>query len=466
MITDIVKDINSKKDVLILGYGREGKATYNLIRKYLKDKKLTIADSNIKLLEINPELKQDENLDFILGENYLDNLNRYDMIIKSPGVNFKYINYSEIENKITSQIDLFLKHTKAKTIGVTGTKGKSTTSSLIYHVLKSMKIDAVLAGNIGIPIFEELDKINEDTIVILELSCHQLQFVNYAPNISVLLNLYEEHLDLYKSYHEYQKAKLNIFSKQKDNDYKVWNLDNVDLKKWYYESNNTYVYSSDKLNIKNGILINEDGLYLVKNKEEKLVYDKTRKRNLLGNHNLYNIAASLCVCDILGLDIDVVSKHVDSFKSLEHRMELVGTYNGITFYNDSIATIPNATISCIKSINNLSTVIIGGMNRELNLDELINYLNETDKIKTCIFLKDTGYMICDKLLSMGCDKNLYKAEDMKDAVKYAYLNTNKGYACALSPAAASYNTYKNFEERGKDFKELVKIFNKKLSEKE
>lgn len=461
MIEKIINEINAHDNVLILGFGREGKSTYNLIRKYLKDKKLTIADSNLSLLENNEELKKDSNLEFILGNKYLDNLDDFDLIIKSPGVNFKYINYESFKNKITSQIDLFLKYKNCLTIGVTGTKGKSTTSSLIYHVLNGLGKKAVLVGNIGIPIFDKIYDFTSDTIVIMELSCHQLQFVNSSPNISVLLNIFEEHLDLYKSYEEYKNAKLNIFKYQKENDYQIWGLDSKDSKESFNKTNNAYTFSNDSYNVLNGILLQNDGLYLVKNSEKKLVYDKDRKRNLLGDHNLYNVAATLCVCDILSLDLNETAKLIDSFKPLEHRMELVGTFNGITFYNDSIATIPQATINCIKSVPNTQTVIIGGMDRGLDLSMLIDYLyEENNDIKTCIFLKDTGYNICEELEKLGCDKRLIKAKDMADAVKSAYIYTQQGFACVLSPAAASYNTYKNFEERGKDYKRLIDIYSK------
>ena len=190
MINNIINEISKYDKVLILGFGREGKSTYRLIRKYLNDKKLYIADGNEKLLELNEELKKDDNIDLILGKSYLDNLDDYDLIIKSPGVNFKYINYELFEKKITSQIDLFLRFSNALTIGVTGTKGKSTTSSLIYYVLKNMNKNTILAGNIGIPVFDELDNIKANTIMVIELSCHQLKFANSSPNISVLLNIY------------------------------------------------------------------------------------------------------------------------------------------------------------------------------------------------------------------------------------------------------------------------------------
>lgn len=456
MINKIIEEINSYENILILGFGREGKSTYNLIRKYLPEKKLVIADGNEKLLENNSNLKDDNNLEFILGKNYLDNLDSYDLILKSPGVNFKFIDYEKIENKITSQIDLFLKYSTCMTIGITGTKGKSTTSSLIYHVLKGMNKDVILAGNIGIPVFEELENIKKDTIFVIELSCHQLQFVKSSPNISILLNIYEEHLDLYKSYGHYMKAKLNIFKYQKESDYNIWGLDSPDSYKYFNKKNNTHTFSIDDKKVQNGILIKEDGLYLVKDDISKLVYDKKRKRNLLGDHNLYNVAASLCISDILKLDLSEISNLIDSFEPLEHRMEKVGTFRGITFYNDSIATIPSATINCIKSIPNVKTVIIGGMDRGLDLSSLIDYLYNDNNIETCIFLRDTGYMIKEQLEKKDSTKRLINANDMEDAVKNAYLYTKEGETCILSPAAASYNVYKNFEERGKDYKRLIK----------
>lgn len=449
MINSIIDEINSYSKVLILGFGREGKSTYNFIRKYLKDKHLYISDGNEELLNNNKELSDDSNITLILGKHYLDNLNDYDLIIKSPGINFKYVDYSSFENKITSQVDLFLRHSICKTIGVTGTKGKSTTSSLINHVLSNYGLKTVFAGNIGIPLFEKIEEVDSDTIFVMELSCHQLKFVKASPNISILLNLYEEHLDLYKSYEDYIFAKLNIFKYQKENDYKIWGLDSKDSLKYFKDDKNTYTYSTKETN--KGVTIKEDGLYL----NNKLVYLKSRKRNILGEHNYYNISPVLIVADILNLNLDRVCDLVDSFQPLEHRLEFVGNYNGIDFYNDSISTIPMATINCINAVENAYTIIIGGLDRGIDYSELIDYLFKSNKIKVIICLKDTGYKIADELIKKDCNKTIIKAKDMKDVVKLAYQNTPQGKACMLSPAAASYNTYKNFEERGKDYKKEI-----------
>lgn len=458
MLQEIINEINSKENIVILGFGREGKSTYNLIRKYLPNKFLTIADGNEKLLDQNQFLNEDKNVKVILGDNYLEKLDDYDFIIKAPGVNFKFVNYECFEDKITSQMDLFFKHATCKTIGITGTKGKSTTTSLLYFILKELNKKVKIVGNIGIPVFDEIENFDDDTIVVVELSCHQLKFLNAAPNISILLNIYEEHLDLYRSYQDYVDAKLNIFKYQKADDYNIWGIDSEKSQEKLKINKNTYEisFNLNKINSNRGIYLEDDKLYLKNNLDSKAVYDASKPRLLLGKHNLYNIAAALCVCDILKLNLNKCETIINEFKPLEHRMELVGTFNDITFYNDSIATIPEATINCVNAIGNVDTVIIGGMDRKIDLNILIDFLNNDNKISNYIFLKDTGYQIYDKLKLLGCKKNMFKACEMKDAVTLAYKYTKKGFSCTLSPAAASYNTYKNFEERGKDYKKWIK----------
>lgn len=443
MINNIINEINNYDKVLILGFGKEGRSTYNLIRKYLKDKFLYIADNDNKIV-----IENDKNIELILGDNYLDNLDNYDLIIKSPGVNFKEINYESFKDKITSQTDLFLRFSKCKTIGITGTKGKSTTSSLTYHVLASFINNIFLVGNIGTPIFDRIEEMNNDSTVVIELAVHQLQFIKKSPNISVLLNIYPEHLDLYKSYEDYKNTKLNIFNYQDSNNYRIIGLDSEDLSN--YINNNTYTLSKDKNKINKGIYINNDELYFIDN-NTKLIFDKNNKRQILGEHNLYNIGVIFCICSILNIDFNKIYSLIEDFKPLAHRLEYIGTYNNIKFYDDSISTIPETTINCINSIEDLDTLIVGGFNREIDLSKLIDRINKSN-IKNLICMKDTGYIIGDNITN---NINIYKVNNMTEAVEIAYENTDKNKSCVLSPAAASYNMYKSFEERGDDFKENI-----------
>lgn len=461
MIKNIIKELGSKKNILILGFGREGKTSYSLIRKYLPNKKLTIADMNTKLLDQNEYLKNDKNTTLVLGDSYLDNLSDYDCIIKSPGINFKFIDFSNIINNITSQIELFLKYTNCFTIGVTGTKGKSTTSTLIAEVLNKTNKKAILVGNIGIPVFEKIEEFKEDDIIVIELSCHQLQFIKSSPNIAIMLNIFQEHLDLYKSYDEYIDTKINMFKYQKSTDYNIWGIDSKESYSRIIRNNNTYEVSTDRAKIKSNkaVYIKDNAIYLMKNHISKEVYSKENKRLILGDHNLFNIGVVFAVSDILNLDFEKIVKIVSNFKPLKNRIELIGEYNKIYFYNDTFSTIPETTISCIKSIDNIDSVILGGLDRKIDLTMLINYLLSKEcKLTNCICLPETGHQIAKELKSKNTNKNVLIAKDMEEAVKLAYKYTKKGSACALSPSSASYNAYKSAEEKTQDYIDLIKKY--------
>ena len=228
MINDLINYFKDKK-ILILGFGREGQSTYKLIKEHLPEKELTIADEKKDFYKNYDYLLNDKKTKYIDGENYLQNLADFDIIMKSPGIPFNTIDTTKIDSKIKSQMELFLEFFENYTIGITGTKGKSTTSSLIYGMLKACNKDTYLLGNIGKPIFDVIDEIHKDTIVVLEMSSHQLEFMKKSPNIAILLNIFEEHLDHYKSYQGYINAKCNIFRNQNQDDYFIYNIDNKTL---------------------------------------------------------------------------------------------------------------------------------------------------------------------------------------------------------------------------------------------
>ena len=208
MIEKLLNYLEDKK-ILILGFGKEGESSYKLIRKHFPEKNLFIADKNMNLLNEKIELMEDPYLEVSLGENYLNGIEEYDLIIKAPGISLKDVDLTNIENKITSQLELFFEYTDVYKIGITGTKGKSTTSSLMYKVLIDQGKASFLLGNIGEPIFNYIELIENDSIVVLELSSHALEFVKRSPNIAILLDIYEEHLDHYKSFERYIEAKFD-----------------------------------------------------------------------------------------------------------------------------------------------------------------------------------------------------------------------------------------------------------------
>lgn len=442
MLKNLIDYLANKK-ILVLGFGREGKSTYRLIRKYLKEQEIYIADKN----EINDDsVKTDLNVVVITGESYLDNLQNYDIIIKSPGISLAYKDTSLYINKITSQLELFLQFFKNFTIGVTGTKGKSTTSSLIYTILKEQNVETILLGNIGVPVFDYLEKIQKETVIVLEMSSHQLEYMNLSPNIAVLLNIYEEHLDHYESFEKYAEAKCNIFKYQKETDYFLYNIDNEMSKKMIQNTKgNTYTVSLEGKGESN-IYVKGDKVYFNKD----ILYDKNEPRNLMGDYNLNNIMFALAIANILKLDINKACQSVNEFKTLSHRLEFVGKYDGILFYDNSIGTIPSATIEAIKALEKVDTLIIGGMDRGLDYKEFIEYLNRSN-INNIICMPKTGHDIAESLNK----EKVHIVNTLEEAVATAKKITEKEKICLLSPTAASYGFFKNFEEKGDLYKKLI-----------
>lgn len=446
MKSGIINELSGKK-VLILGFGREGKSTYNFLRTNNIDCILGIADKN----DITDENILKTGVLFHTGETYLNAMKDYDVIIKTPGISFKDVDLTGIEEKITSQTELFLKYAGHKTIGITGTKGKSTTSSLIYNILvQNHKV--LLVGNIGVPAFEMINSYDDTEWYIYELSSHQLEFAKSSPKISALLNMFEEHLDHYNSYEAYKEAKRNIYKYQKEGDYYIYNKamaavinEDRELKQNLVAvnsedfTNNTTYYSMSE------IKINVDG--------NTSILEVPDKMELKGIHNVYNAAVAATIAKIAGASDEDILTGIATFKTLPHRLQEIGLYGGVTYIDDSISTIPEATMSAVASVDNVDTIIVGGMDRGINYDELIEFIYK-GKVPNVILMYDSGKQILEKLKT-NTTANVIYADDLEKAVILATQITTKGKTCILSPAAASYGVFKNFEERGDKFKEFV-----------
>lgn len=454
MINALIDYLKNKK-ILILGFGIEGYSTYSFIRRHLKEQKIYISDMKPKILEMYEDVRNDENVVLVEESQYLQGLENYDIIMKTPGISFANINTSKFHHKIKSQLELFLEFVDVFTIGVTGTKGKSTTSSLIYEILKNQLEDVHLLGNIGVPLFDEIDKLNEKSVVVLELSSHQLEFVEVSPNIAILLNIFEEHLDHYKSYDHYINAKINICRFQKDNDYFIYNIDNQILREHIekIDNLNQNVYEISYLgNAKQ----RENSKLVIKNDKnvvlDDVLYTDLDGRKLLGDHNFNNIMFAITVAKIMNLDLKKAQETIYNFEPLPHRLEFVGEFDGVKYYNDSIATIPEAAINAVETLKNVDTLIVGGKDRGVDFSELVEYLNNSE-IKNLICLPDTGWMIAKDI----SNKNMYvqNVSNMQEAVDISKKVTEKGKICLLSPAASSYGFFKNFKERGDLFKKCV-----------
>lgn len=421
-IIDFLRD----KKILILGFGREGKSSLDFIRRELPQAEVAVADQQDIVVE---------NTTVISGTNYLDACKDYDLILKAPGVIIKDYLDTETKTKITSQTDLFMRVFHRQIIGVTGTKGKSTTSSLIYHVLKSAGRDAQLVGNIGKPCFDILDEITDQTAIVFELSAHQLEYIQASPHIAVLLNIYEEHFDHYTTPDDYYNAKKNIYKYQTPDDLLIYG--------------DIFQHATmDEINTARSMKIDIT-------KTEIFPRDQIRTK-LIGEHNQLNIQVAAAIAYAHKINGEDFKQAIASFQPLPHRLEYVGTFRGIKFYNDSIATAQEAVINAIKALGDVDTIILGGMDRGLDYHPLVDFIRETN-IRNVILLPATNERFQQTFDEREYNQNLIHVKDMREAIEQAYAITATGKSCLLSPAAASYGFYKNFEERGEDFKNLVSM---------
>ncbi len=441
MFDELINYFRGRK-VVILGFGREGESTYRFLRKVLPDQEITIADTRDLS---STDLASDSKVKLICGDNYLRDLQDYDIIMKAPGISLAKVDTSAYVDKITSQLELTLKFLDLETIGVTGTKGKSTTSSLIYQILQDQNVPSILLGNIGIPIFEHFDELQPGMTVVLEISSHQLEFCQYSPHIAALLNIYEEHLDHYASYLKYAEAKCNIFRHQTAQDFFLYNADNQMLQQ-LVQNSPAHTYRISLQGNDTEIHPADGKIYF----GDEVIYDINSPRQLPGEYNLYNIVFALGIVRILNLDLSKATATIANFHTLHHRLEYVGEYDGVKYYDNSIGTVPMATIAAVQALGDVDTLIIGGMDRGVDQTPLVDFLQDSE-VNNIICMPDTGYVVAR---SLGDKARI--AEDLETAVKLAQELTLKGKSCLLSPAAASYGVFKNFEEKGDRYQELVR----------
>lgn len=448
----LLERIKNQK-VIILGFGKEGVSTYRFIRRHFPKMNLVIADGNENLKTDDID---DKHVKFIKGKEYDRNLNHYDLIFKSPGISFNKIDYYIENEKITSQTNLFLEYFHDLVVGVTGTKGKSTTSSLIFHILHHARGNVFLAGNIGTPFFDIVEQLDNESIVVAELSAHQLEFVHQSPDYAVLLNIYQEHLDHFNSFNNYQIAKMNIFKFQGKGNFLVYNGDDEHIPGWvngYKPESDTCVFGTQ---IHPGLHVRcRNHLIRFMNDGEIIdEYDLIDYKNLPGTHNYFNIMAAISICRRLGISHDDILAGLLTFRGLPHRIEFVGEFKGIEFYNDSISTIPESAIAAVKALRGVDTLILGGYDRGIDYQILIDFLKE-EQIPNIAFTGPAGHRMLELCRAQGSlPQNFVETDDYQEIVRFAYNKTPQNGVVLLSPAAASYNQFKNFEERGNHFKQL------------
>jgi UDP-N-acetylmuramoylalanine--D-glutamate ligase len=429
-----IEELKTKKRILIIGYGVEGKATEAFLKKHCVNSQIGIADKNE-------------------GENYLNKQQDYDLAIKSPGVppHLVMIPY-------TTTTNIFLSNYKGKTIGVTGTKGKSTTSTLIHEMLKEAGKDVYLGGNIGEPAINFLDKLNDASWTVLELSSFQLQDLKKSPNIAVVLMITSEHLDYHKDLTRYLQAKRNILKFQTRNDFSILNRDYPAVNESDIHTEAKLFYVSRERETNNGCFAFDGKIKIrINGQDEQII--KNSDIRLLGKHNIENVCAAVMAAKLAGVSTDAIVSVLRAFPGLPDRLEYVGEKRGIIFYNDSLSTIPEAAIEAIETFpDKVETLIAGGHDRGIDYSELGRYLTKSS-VRTLILFPPSGERIWQAVVAAGGEKQIkrYDVSSMHEAIVYASEETSNGEICLLSPASASFGIFKNYKDRANQFKKEVEM---------
>ncbi|MBI5123206.1 UDP-N-acetylmuramoyl-L-alanine--D-glutamate ligase [Candidatus Roizmanbacteria bacterium] len=399
------------KKILILGYGKEGQATERFLKKFVPTAEIGVADKKFDL-------------------NYLNQQKNYDLVIRSPGVPKKLVTIP-----YTTATNIFFGNCRGQIIGVTGSKGKSTTASLIYAILKNAKKKVKLCGNIGRPmLLELLEPMSREDIFVCELSSYQLDDIEYSPHISVITNLFPEHMNYHGDTQKYYQAKKNITKYLSGKDYFVYNSKFSQLKSW------TKNLICKTIPFEQNIPIVDKDIHLI------------------GEHNLENIDEAAAVAKIFNIPDEIIKNTVLNFQPLPHRLELVGKFKNILFYDDAISTTPESTICAINSFPKIGTIFLGGFDRGYDFGKLSRVIIDK-KIPNIVLFPDSGnkiFALLNKVI--GFKFNFLKTKSMEEAVVFAYENTQAKTVCLLSTASPSYSLWKNFEEKGDLFQFFVKKY--------
>jgi UDP-N-acetylmuramoylalanine--D-glutamate ligase len=473
------KEFLKGKKIAIMGLGRSNLPLLRFLLQFTNN----ITGFDQREGSIQDEIKQfkESGLRFSLGEGYLQNLKGFDIIFRSPGFHPNHPAFIEEVKKgsiLSSEMEVFFELCKGKIFGITGSDGKTTTTTLIYKMLKEQGYSCFLGGNIGVSLIEEVLQIKKTDMVILELSSFQLMTLKKSPHVSVITNISPNHLDVHTSMEEYVRAKMNIFLnpcvEENAHKHRVFNFNNAIIKSFNPDTMDGRItwFGTQNEERNNEKETGEPSLgsEFVYNSETHICYAKGKEKKKIlslddilmpGFHNVENYMSAI------GAVIDYVSpenikKVAQTFPGVEHRIEFVEEINGIKIYNDSIATSPQRTMAGLRSFNQRVILIAGGADKKLSFKAL--GLEILDRVKALVLVGQTAKSIqesfeCAKQeLGKGLDIEVYLENDFKEAVQNAVKIAKVGDVVLLSPASTSFDLFKNFEERGNRFKEIIKEF--------
>ncbi|MEK7594416.1 MAG: UDP-N-acetylmuramoyl-L-alanine--D-glutamate ligase [Patescibacteria group bacterium] len=428
--------------IAILGYNTEGRSSYDYFAS--QGHELTICDQNT-------EVEVPNGANSVLGANYLDDLDRFDLLVRTAGLKPSLILDAnpDVADKITTQLNEFLKICPTKNvIGITGTKGKGTTSTLTTMMLQAAGKQVELGGNIGVPVLSLLDKLTPESWVVLELSSFQLIDIKSSPHIAVCVMVVPEHLNWHLDLEEYIEAKTNLFRYQASDDLAIYFGENANSKRIASAGKGQKLayYAPDGATIDNG-RISISGQVICRTDELKL----------LGQHNWQNACAAVTICWQIEKNPDALRSVLTSFTGLPHRLEFVRELHGLSFFNDSFASSLHATEAAVEAIKGKKVMILGGFDRMLNIDYFgVFAKSHESEFRKLLLIGDCAKRVAAALEEAGfTNYSVSESQSMSEIIGEAVTLAETGDSVVLSPGFASFDMFKNFEDRGLQFKEAV-----------
>jgi UDP-N-acetylmuramoylalanine--D-glutamate ligase len=447
------------KRIAVLGFGVEGRS---LVRFLLdKEAKVTVLDEKKTLAENANEFREFTALDVSYKFGPFSDLDKYDLVVVSPGIRFDrpvIINAQKAGVIITTATNIFMDLCPCQVIGVTGTKGKGTTSSLITEMFKTDGRDAYLGGNIGTAPLDFLDKLSQDSVVVLELSSFQTFNMTKSPHIAVIIMVTSEHLDYHLDTNEYVMAKANLVLHQKPGDFVVYNQDYPNSAVIGKLGKSAKYLVSTKKIAKNGTYVKDAEIYFTQNGETEKIID-CKDIFIPGKHNWENVAAAITAAKVAGISTDSIKRSIEKFKGLPHRIEFVREISGVKYYDDSFSTVPETAIAAIEAFSQPKVLILGGSSKNSDFTELGKVISQSHSIRAIVGIGVEWVKIKEKIeMNEINEKNLEIIEgckNMKEIVETAKKVAQSGDVVLLTPACASFDMFKNYKDRGEQFKKCI-----------
>lgn len=444
------------KKVLVVGSGISGIAAVKLLANEGSEVVLQDGNQKLNVQDIKDKLPKNLQVQIIVGDLPQDMINEIGLVVLSPGVPTDLPYILEMRNKgipIWGEIELAYQFGKGKMAAITGTNGKTTTTALVGEIMKNYYVSVYVVGNIGIPYTDMVLNTKGSTITVAEMSSFQLETVHeFRPEVSAILNITPDHLNRHHTMEKYIEAKKRIAMNQGINDTCVLNYEDPILRKMAEDLRPKVFFFSSKHELEEGIFLDKEGnfIYREDGREEKVCNIKDLK--LLGMHNYENVMAAIAISAHIGVPMEAIKEAVMKFTSVEHRIEYVDEIDDVTYYNDSKGTNPDAAIKGIQAMIRPTILIGGGYDKGSDYKEWINSFD--GKVKYLILLGVTRDAIAAQAKECGFE-SIIMVDDLKEAVNVAHEKAEPGDAVLLSPACASWGMFKNYEERGRKFKEYV-----------